>query len=140
MTMRTLVVEDDRVLRQVQVLLDPTASAERTAAYASFVAHDFPGYMGWRDDLRAKIPGLFPADVRLVSSQEELQANLPDASVVIVEGLVIGPRELALAPKLEIVQNFGLVTENIDVAACAARAIPVQTLRRRTNISRLNTR
>ncbi len=32
-------------------------------------------------------------------------------------------------------QNFGVVTDNIDTQACAARAIPVKTLRRRTNIA-----
>lgn len=133
--MPTLVVEDDRVLRQLEVLLDPRAAPERVAAYASYVAHDLPDYAVWREGLRARLPGLFPAEVRLVASQEDLQRQLPDADVVVVESLQIGIHELALAPKLALVQNFGMVTENIDTQACAARAISVRTLRRRTNIA-----
>ena len=52
-----LVVEDDPVLRQVEVVLDPRTSAERSAAYASYVAHDVPGWHAWRDTLRAKLAG-----------------------------------------------------------------------------------
>lgn len=133
--MLTLVVEDDRVLRQVEVLLDPRASQERTTAYATYAAHDLADYLGWRDALRATVPGLYPADVRLVASHEELLLHLPDADVVIVESFEIGPLELARAPKLALVQNFGVVTENIDEEACAGRAIPVKTLRRRTNMA-----
>ena len=48
-----LVVEDDPVLRQVEVVLDPRTSAERIAAYVSYVAHDVPGWHAWRDALRA---------------------------------------------------------------------------------------
>lgn len=130
-----VVVEDDRVLRQLQVILDPRASEERTAAYASYVAHDLADWYGWRDALRATIPALFPADVRLVSTQEEFEAQLPEADVAVVEGLAVGASQLALAPRLRLVQNFGVVTENIDTVACAARGIPVRTLRRRTNIA-----
>lgn len=130
-----IVVEDDRVLRQVQVLLDPRATQERTQAYALYAVHDLPDYLAWRDELRERLPGLFPADVRLVSSQDELHKHLPDADAVIVEGLEVGPRELALAPRLAVVQNFGVVTENIDLPACAQRGVPVLTLRRRTNIA-----
>jgi phosphoglycerate dehydrogenase-like enzyme len=130
-----LVVEDDRVLRQLQVLLDPRASEERSAAYASYAAHDLPDWYGWREALRAQLAGLFPADVRLVANQDELLQHLPEADVAVVEGLEIGERELALAPRLQLVQNFGVVTENIDAAACARRGIPVRTLRRRTNIA-----
>ena len=130
-----VVVEDDRVLRQLQVLLDPRASAERAAAYADFVVHDQPDWYGWRDALRARIPGLFPADVRLVDSPESLRGQLPEAEVVVVESLEMGGAELALAPRLRLVQNFGMVAENIDARACAARGIVVRRLRRRTNIA-----
>lgn len=130
-----IVVEDDRVLRQVEVLLDPRASEERVAAYASYVSHDVPDWYGWRDALRARLPSLFPADVRLVDSQEALRHHLPEADVAVVESLEIGEQELALAPRLAAIQNFGQVTENIDRAACTRRGVPVHTLRRRTNIA-----
>ena len=133
--MPCIVVEDDRVLRQVQVLIDPRATTERTQAYEQYVSHDVPDYFGWRERLRARLPQLFPADVRLVDSQESLRANLSEADIVIVEGLEIGSQELAMAPHLAVVQNFGVVTENIDAQACAQHGIPLLTLRRRTNIA-----
>ena len=38
--MPTLIVEEDRVLRLVQIMLDPDTPAERTSAYADYMAHD----------------------------------------------------------------------------------------------------
>jgi phosphoglycerate dehydrogenase-like enzyme len=133
--MPVLVVEDDKVLRQVQVILDPTTPPERVAAFADFVSHDVPDFLGWREGLRARLPGLFPSAVRLVSDTDALRCALPDAQVAIVESLPIGARELALAPRLAVVQHFGTVTDAIDAAACTARGLPVLTLRRRTNLS-----
>ena len=133
--MPVIVVEDDRVLRQVQVILDPDAPRERCDAFADFVAHDLPDFFGWRAQLRRRLPQLFPSTVRLVADEATLHAALPGADAAIVESLPIGERELALAPGLAVVQKFGTVTQAIDLAACAARGIPVRTLRRRTNLS-----
>jgi phosphoglycerate dehydrogenase-like enzyme len=47
----------------------------------------------------------------------------------------IGARELAAAPRLKTVQKYGVGLRHIDVAACAARNIPVLTLRRRANVA-----
>ncbi len=133
--MTTLVVEEDRVLRLVQVILDPATPAERLAAFADFNSTDLADFDGWLADLRARLPGLYPAAVRLVNSDAEFAAALPDADAAIVESLEVGPAQLALAPTLGVVFNFGTVADNVDAAACAARGIPVRTLRRRTNIA-----
>lgn len=130
--MPTLVVEEDRTLRLVQIVLDPGTPAERTSAYADYMAHDVD-LIAWRDALRARIPGLYPADVRLVTNADELQRELPSADVVIVESLELGARELAAAPKLKWVQTFGAFAPHIDELACRARSLPVHTVRRRTN-------
>ncbi|MES2188393.1 MAG: NAD(P)-dependent oxidoreductase [Pseudomonadota bacterium] len=133
--MPTFVVEDDRVLRQAQIVLDPATSAERIAAYTDFNAHDLADYPGWLAGLRARLPGTWPATVRLVNDDAEWAAALPDAEVAIVESQEIGPAQLALAPRLRVVVNFGLVADNVDAEACRARGIAVLTLRRRTNIA-----
>src|SRR5581483_11828333 len=43
--------------------------------------------------------------------------------------------DIAGAPRLKVVQKFGTITRNIDIAACAARGVKLLTLRRRANIS-----
>jgi phosphoglycerate dehydrogenase-like enzyme len=130
-----LVVEDDPFARLVGVVLDPSTSAERYAAYADFFAHDEPDFDGYCARVRARAAALFPAEVRLVETPQDLLANLADARGLIVESLEVGAGELAAAPNLVVVQKFGAIPRNIDAAACAARGIKVLTLRRRANIA-----
>jgi len=130
-----IVIEDDPFPRVLQVILDPNATAERRDAFAHFMAHDVPDFAGWCAETRAAIPALYPAEVRLVNTQEELRAALPEASAVIIESLQFGSDELKLAPRLKAVQKYGTITRSIDAAACAARGVPLLTLRRRANIA-----
>ncbi len=89
------VVENDTFLRLIQVVLDPSASAERMEAFAHFCLHDLPDFRGWCDKIRAQAENLFPADVRLVDSQDELLTHLPNATVAVVEELSFGAQEVA---------------------------------------------
>lgn len=129
-----LVVEDDRFLRMLQVMLDPDTPAERYAAFKDFYAHE-ANLDDYCARVRATIPGLFPARVQLVETQEELRAALPEACGVAVEGLTVGREELAAAPKLKFVQKYGLTPAPIDTAACTERGVTVLTIRRRANIA-----
>jgi len=72
-----LVIEDDRFLRVVEVVLDPKASAERRTAYADFFAHDEPDFDGWCAKLRQRVPKLYPAEVRMVEDQDSCARILP---------------------------------------------------------------
>jgi phosphoglycerate dehydrogenase-like enzyme len=130
-----LVLEDDVAIHLLGVVLDPKTSPERYSAFVLYMSHDLPDFDGWCAQARANAGRLFPADVRFVATQEELLAGLPEADGAVVEGLEIGPRELAAAPQLGVVLKHGVDTRNIDLAACAARGIPVLTLRRRVNIA-----
>ena len=130
-----LVVEDDPFLRLVGIVLDPTTSAERYAAYADFFAHDEPDFGGYCARVRARIGALFPCRVQLVETPEDMRANLPGARGLIVESLQVGQSELAAGPNLVAVQKYGAMPRNIDAAACAARGIKVLTFRRRANIA-----
>ena len=134
-TLPCVVVEEDRVLRLVQVILDPSTSAERVAAFADYNATDLADFAAWLAALRARLPGLYPAHVLLINGDEEFRAALPQADVAIVESLALGEDELQLAPRLAVVQNFGMVADNLDAAACQRHGLAVLTLRRRTNIS-----
>jgi phosphoglycerate dehydrogenase-like enzyme len=130
-----LVIEDDPFLRLVGIVLDPTTAAERYAAYADFFAHDDPDFDGYCARVRQRIGALFPSQVRLVDTIEELRANLSGARGVIVESLKIGTDELAIGANLVAVQKYGVMPRNIDITACAARGIKVLTFRRRANIA-----
>jgi phosphoglycerate dehydrogenase-like enzyme len=130
-----IVVEDDAFTRLLQIVLDPRAGEERCAAFADFMAHDEPDFAGWCERLRKRVPKLYPAQVRLVSSQEELRAHAAEACALVVESLQVGREEIASARRLKAVQKFGAILRNIDTAACAEAGVKVLTLRRRANIS-----
>jgi phosphoglycerate dehydrogenase-like enzyme len=130
-----LVVEDDVWARLIAVVLDPTTSAERWAAFADFMSPDLADFRGWCDKVREAAGSLFPSDVRLVSSTPELHGNLEPAKAIVTESLRIGAEELALAPRLKVVHKYGVVLRNIDVAACDAQGVKVLGVRRRANIS-----
>ena len=130
-----IVVEDDPFTRLIPLVLDPNASEERRAAFADFMSTDEPDFAGWCARVREKSPGLYPADVRLVESEEEMRANLKDCVALVVESFRVGSDDLAAAPKLKAVQKFGTRLRNIDAAACADKGIKLLTLRRRANIS-----
>lgn len=130
-----IVIEDDPFLRVMQVVLDPNTSAERVAAFADFFSHDEPDFAGWCARVRTAAPGLFPADVRLVDSQDELRAAIVDARAVVLESLALGGAEIAAAHGLKAVQKYGVGLRTIDTQACAERGIKVLTIRRRANIA-----
>jgi D-3-phosphoglycerate dehydrogenase len=130
-----IVVEEDRVLRLIQVILDPQTTVERLSAFADFNSTDQSDFSGWLARIRGELTTLFPATVQLVTNQQELQKYLPNADVVIVESLEIGEAELKLGEKLKVIYKFGTLTDNINDAACKQWDIPVFTLRRRTNIA-----
>jgi len=130
-----LVVEDDPWTRLIGVVLDPTTSEERCAAFADFMSPDEPNFVGWCDALRARAGALYPSEVRLVPSQTELRDNLSAACALVVESFAVGPQELRCAPKLKVVHKYGAVLRNIDVAACAAAGVKVLGVRRRANIA-----
>ena len=130
-----LVIEDDPWTRLIGVVLDPTTSDERRAAFADFMSPDEANFAAWCDALRARAGALYHSEVRLVSSQAELRKNLTAARGLVVESFSVGPEELARAPKLKVVHKYGAVLRNIDVAACAAAGVKVLGVRRRANIA-----
>jgi phosphoglycerate dehydrogenase-like enzyme len=130
-----LIVEDDVWTRLIGVILDPTTSPERWTAFADFMSPDLPDFRAWCDKVRTAARSLYPSEVRLVKSQDELRSNLETAEAIVTESLKIGPEELASAPRLKVVHKYGAILRNIDAAACASRGIRVLAVRRRANIS-----
>jgi hypothetical protein len=91
-----LVCEAESFARMMQLLFDPRAQPERRAALADFFAHDLPDFDGWCERVRSAVPRLIPSDVRLVSSDAELRANLKDADALLVEALHVTRDTLVL--------------------------------------------
>jgi len=133
--MKTILVEEDRVLRLLGVILDPDTEKSRIEAFANFNSADLEDFDGWCKELREKLGDFYPSKVVLINSQEELQSALPSADVVILEGLHFGQVEIALAKKLKCLHQFGTVLKRIDLKGCKSAGIQVRTLRRRTNIA-----
>lgn len=130
-----VIIENDQSLRLLQAFLDSAPHPERTAALGDYLAHDLPDYAGWLERARRRAQGAYPAEVRMVSTQDELLESLPGALAFVTESLTVGPRELAVADRLKVVQKHGVVLRNIDTAACAARGVQVLPLRRRGNMT-----
>jgi lactate dehydrogenase-like 2-hydroxyacid dehydrogenase len=133
--MPRIVIEEDHFLKIVPVVLDPATPAVHQRAVAEFFAHDEPDFPGWCRRLQQRLPGLYPAEVVFAEDQADLATKLAEADGVIVESLAIDAAVLAGAPRLAVVQKFGAITANIDLAACAARGVAVETLHRMVNVA-----
>ncbi len=131
--MPVIVVEDDKVLRFLHVLLDPGVPPARAAALTDFLAFDMAHVDDWIARVRESCGVLYPADVCMVADQDALAAALAEAHALVVEGLTVGEGELARAPRLKTVVKFGVDARNIDLDACARAGVAVPTVRRRVN-------
>lgn len=131
--MATIVVQDDKILRFLEVILDPGVSAERLEAFRDYLSFDVPDPDAWFDEQRRLAAAIYPSTVRMVEDEDAMRAALPDADAVVSESFAIGADELARGGKLKLVQKFGIDARNIDLDACAAAGVPVRTLRRRVN-------
>jgi phosphoglycerate dehydrogenase-like enzyme len=130
-----IVVEDDPFTRLIPLVLDPNASEERRAAFADFMSTDEPNFSDWCARVRDAAKGLYPCEVRMVTSEGEMRENLRDCVALVVESFRVTREDLAAAPRLQVLQKFGTGLRNIDTAACAERGVKLLTLRRRANIS-----
>jgi len=133
--MKRILVENDHFLKIVPVILDPRTSDEHVRAVADFFAHDVPDFLGWCEQLRGEIPGLYPAHVEFADDQADFDAKIDDADAVLVESFAVTRAALARAKRLRAVQRFGGATGGIDVEACGEKRIKVFTLRRIVNIA-----
>lgn len=130
-----IVVEDDPFTRLIPIVLDPDSSGERQAAFADFMAHDEPDFNGWVIRLRERSGSLYPATVKLVTSEEEMRRHLPEAAALVVESFRVTREDFEAAPRLKVVQKFGVTLRNIDLAGHAREGLKLLTLRRRANIA-----
>ena len=77
-----------------------------------------PDFIGWCEQVRARLPGLAPADIVFVTDQAELTANIVDADAVIVESLIIDRAVLAAALNLALIMKVDTESQIILNCAC----------------------
>jgi phosphoglycerate dehydrogenase-like enzyme len=130
-----ILVEDDPFTRLFSVILDPDCPPERVKAFTDFMAHDEPDFDGWLAALRRDAGHLYPANVILAKSAQEMRDNLAQSHVLVVESFRVDGNDLTHARDLRIVQKFGATLRNIDASACREHGIKVLTIRRRANIA-----
>ena len=111
--MPTIVAQDDVIIRTAQVILDPNMILNH-AAFADYYHVDIPEFDDWVARVRARCRTCFRL-IKNGAGPGGMLATLDDADGVICESLTIGAAELAEAPKLKIVHNFGTDTRNIDL-------------------------
>ncbi len=133
--MPTLLLEEDHFLKIVPVILDPATPPAHQRTVCDFFAHDVPDFLGWCEQVRARVPGLYPATVAWAKDRDDFLAKLPAADGAIVESLAVDRAALAAAKQLKVVQKFGTIGANIDQAACAERGIAVAFLHRHVNVA-----
>ena len=131
--MATIVVEDDKILRFLEVILDPRVSKARVDAFRDYLSFDVPDPDAWFDEMRARAAAIYPSTVRMVEDEPAMRAALPEADAIVTEGLNVIADDLAVAANLKLVHKFGVDVRNVDVAACKDAGIGVRTLRRRIN-------
>ncbi len=131
--MSTIVVQDDKILRFLQVILDPEVTPTRINAFHDYLAFDIPNPDAWFEEQRKRAANIYPSSVRMVENEEQMRANLSKADAVVSESFSIGADEITAGEKLRLIQKFGVDTRNIDLNACRDANIPVRVLRRRVN-------
>ena len=131
--MLTIIIEDDKILRSLQVILDLNVSAERTHAYCDYLSVDTPDPLSWIEQQRKKVASILPINIQMVESADTMRALIPNSHAIITESLSIGGEELGIGGELKLIQKFGMDTRNIDVPACERAGVLVRTLRRRVN-------
>src|SRR5581483_1583571 len=105
----TIVVEDDVWLRLIGVVLDPATSEERRAAFADFMSPDLGDLRSWCEAVRKAAGSLFPSNVKLVRTQNELRESIDAAAAIVVESLQVGADELVSAKVLRAVYKYGML-------------------------------
>lgn len=133
--MPVILIEDDKILRVIEAVLDPKVSIERLAAFADFNSTAIDDFSDWLAQTRRSVPGLVPSELRFIKSPSDLRAHLKDADVLITESLGVTSLELSMATSLKFIQQFGTQLAHIDHLACTQAGVTVKTIRRRTNIA-----
>ena len=131
--MAVIAVQDDKILRFLEVILDSRVAEERVEAFRDYLSFDVPDVDGWFAEQRAVAAAICPSTIHMVGDEAALRAVLPAADAVVTESLRFGAEDLPAAKKLRFVQKFGLDARNVDIAACREAGIEVRTLRRRVN-------
>ena len=83
--MATIVVQDDKILRFLQVILDPDVASERVDAFRDYLAFDVPDPDAWFEEQRQAASAVYPSRIVMVGDEDAMRVALPDADAVVSE-------------------------------------------------------
>jgi len=130
--MPRILVENDHFLKILPVILDPRTSSEHKNAVADFFAHDLD-LISWCESYRPRIPNLYPSEIEFAMDQADFDSKLENAEIAVVESFQVTREALSRAKRLLVMQKYGAILSNIDVAACKERRVSVLSLTRSVN-------
>jgi phosphoglycerate dehydrogenase-like enzyme len=131
--MASIVVQDDKILRFLEVILDLDVSSERVDAFRDYLSFDVPDPDSWFGAQRHLAAAIYPSRIHMVEDEAAMRSLLPEADAVVTESFRIGADDLAAGKNLKLVQKFGIDARNVDLDACVAAGVPVRRMRRRVN-------
>ena len=67
-----IVVQDDKILRFLQVILDPDVSPERVEAFRDYLSFDIDDPLAWFDDQRQNAHAIHPSRVTMVEDEDAM--------------------------------------------------------------------
>lgn len=128
--------EEDNLFRLMEIALRraPTPAGEKTLHYffGEDIAAPLEALTGMAD--RLGLPG--PIDVTVCGDAATLDDSLGTADVVLLQTVTLDAARLeACAGRVRLVQQFGRLTGNIDLAAAARLGVPVASLTRLSTLS-----
>ena len=68
--MATIVVQDDKILRFLQVILDPDVAPSRVNAFRDYLAFDIPDPDAWFEEQRQRATAIYPSRILMVEDED----------------------------------------------------------------------
>ena len=71
--MANIVVQDDKILRFLQVILDPNVATKRVDAFRDYLAFDVPDPDAWFEEQRQAASAVYPSRIVMVGDEDAMR-------------------------------------------------------------------
>ena len=87
--MATIVVQDDKILRFLEVILDPEVATERVDAFRDYLSFDVADPDAWFAEQRAGAAAIYPSKILMAEDESAMLSFLPEADAVVSESDIV---------------------------------------------------